>query len=164
MSDVRREIARVVEAHLDEMLDVLLDEYRRRIPRFAAASPQVQANVREGTRRATLAFLTIFSDPERPARPLLAEARRIADGAAAAPFEREDLLAMVRIARPLIFSEARAHVVAALGTDPARTADISQALDAFLQELVSTGERLEPSDDAIAEFLARAEAEGQDLA
>lgn len=162
--NVRRTIARIVEHHLDEILDRVMAAYRSEIPAVRAAPESVLARVRQSTRRATQAFLALYADPESPARQVLNEARNVTVDRSGELFDREDIIAMIRVGRQIIFTSARGYVRAEVAVDPAHEHEMAEALEAFMRDLERTEELLPKADDALHELLAAAENEEPDIA
>src|SRR5215831_18249352 len=129
MSDIRRDVARVVEEHLEEILDRTMEAIVREVPAVARQTDDVQALVRASTRHATLAFLALYADPESPARLMLNEARRATVDHAGEIFQLEEIHAIIRTARAVIFQLGRSYVNAERGAeDPTSEAEATQAL------------------------------------
>jgi hypothetical protein len=163
MEDIRREIARIVELHLEEILDRTMDALVTEIPAVARQDDDVRALVRASTRHATLAFLALYADPESPARLMLGEARRATVDRAGEIFRRDEILAIIRTARQVVFQAARGYVNAERGSDPEREQDASGALEAFLNELENDESNLGTSRDAVGDLLLAAEREDPDM-
>jgi hypothetical protein len=157
-------IARTVEHNLEEILDRTMDAFAAEIPNVAAAPEAIRRRVREGTRRAMLAFIALYADPDSPARTVLSEARRVTIDRAGEDFEREDIVAMLHVARIVVYRSTRDFVAASKGSDPATDAEIEAALVAFLDELERTEQALPQTDDAVHHLLVAAEGEEPDLA
>jgi len=163
MSAIRGAIARIVERNLESILDATMDGFIAEIPRIKESSPEARARVRASTRRATLAFLALYADAESPARMLLDEARRATIDRAGEAYEREEILAMFRIARHTIFHRARDLVQAEMGHDLAREEDTKVALEAFIAELEQNESLFPQADDALHHLLVEAEREEPDV-
>lgn len=163
MTDVRREIARIVEKHLDEILDRTLEAFAAAVPRLASADERTLARVRAATRNATLAFLAVYADPETPARPLLDEARRGTIDRAGEQFAKDEILTMMRIAPQVIYQVSSRHVRREMGEDPARERDSAEAMESFLEELERAERRSSPRGDPMDDLLSAAEREGPDI-
>ena len=163
MTETRREIARIVEHHLDEILDRTIAAYREEIPSLRGADDNALERVRESTRRATLGFLALYADPDSPARLILNEARRATVDRAGETYDRDEIVAMIRIGRQVVFHSAREFVAQELGHDAAREEDVRTSLEAFLNELERAEQLIPPADDAVHHLLANAEAEEPDL-
>jgi hypothetical protein len=164
VDEVRRAIARIVEQHLDEILDRTMESFDAALPSVANAPDDVRTTVRLSTRRATLAFVALYADPDSPARVVLEEARGATLYRAGELFEREDILEMLRIGRQVVFQSAREYVREAIDVAPNLEAEISSALESFMVELERAEEVVPRTDDAIRHLLADAEKEGPDLA
>src|SRR5437899_4249098 len=115
MEDIRRLVSRVVELHLEEILDATMDAVVREVPAVARQDDEVRALVRASTRHATLAFLALYADPDSPARLMLSEARRATVDHAGEIFQLDEILAIIRTARQVIFQSARTYVNAERG-------------------------------------------------
>jgi len=163
VTETRRAIARIVESHLDEILDRVMAAYEVEVPSVAASTDATKRRVRESTRRASLAFLALFADPETPARQVLNEARNATVDRAGEMFERDDIIAMIRVGRQVVYQSARTYVRDHVTVDPAHEDEMSVALEAFMRELERTEELLPQADDALQHLLASAETEGPDL-
>lgn len=163
MEDLRAHLVRIVEAHLEEILDRLMQAYTVEIPRVAEASAEERALIREAARRTSVAFLEVYARGDRVQTEAIDDARRVTVARAGELFDREDIIAMLRIANQVMFQTARALVEKEMGADPSRAADIEQALNGFLGEL-ERSERLIPGGDhALGELLTNAEAEDPDI-
>ena len=115
MEDIRRLVSRVVELHLEEILDATMDAVVREVPAVARQNDEVRSLVRASTRHTTLAFLALYADPESPARLMLNEARRATVDHAGEIFQMDEILAIIRTARQVIFQSARTYVLAERG-------------------------------------------------
>src|SRR6266545_4355692 len=65
MNDIRREVSRILERHLEEILDRTMSALIAHVPAVSRQDDEGRALVRASTRHATLAFLTLCADPER---------------------------------------------------------------------------------------------------
>src|SRR5687767_4140744 len=110
MEQIRREIATIVERHLDEILDQIMVIFRAEIPQVAEADDARARRVRGSVRQTLLAFLGVYADPTSPARVLLDEARKVTIDKAGDDFDRSDIIAMLRIARHVVFGMTRGFV------------------------------------------------------
>ena len=165
MEDIRRQVARVVELHLEEILDATMDAIVREVPAVARQNDEMRSLVRASTRHATLAFLALYADPDSPARLMLNEARRATVDHAGEIFQLDEILAIIRTARQVIFQSARAYVNAERGSvDPESERQVTEALEAFLTELESEENTIGRSRDAVGDRLRAAEREEPDLA
>src|SRR5437763_3855200 len=136
MEDIRRLVGRVVELHLEEILDATMDAIIRDVPAVARQNDEVRSLVRASTRHATLAFLALYADPDSPARLMLNEARRATVDHAGEIFQLDEILAIIRTARQVIFQLGRQYVNAERGRDdPESERQASEALESFLTEL-----------------------------
>jgi hypothetical protein len=162
--DVRAAVARLVESHLEDILGRVMSAYDAAVPRFPAMRADERAMVREATRRTIRSFLSVYADDDRFSRSRLGEARRVTIARAGELFERAEILQMIAVARQVVFLSARELVEGAFGADPAREADVSAALDAFLDELERPERGVSDGGSALDRLLADAEAEGPDLA
>lgn len=165
MKAIRAEIASIVERHIEEILDDTMRAYAAEIPRLAGANAADLARARASTRRATLSFLALYADPGSPAHLLLDDARRATTDRAGEIFDRDEIVAMVRVARQVIVQRARGYVAAELGPEDVarRQRDVEEALNAFLAELERTEQVAPEIDDALHHLLAQAEKEGPDV-
>jgi len=164
VSSVRRRIATIVEEHLDEILDRTMDAFDAELPSVANATQAERHGVRESVRRAVLAFLTLYAEPESSAREQLARARVATVDRAGESFDLEDIVAMLRLSKHVVFQTARALVDAELGDAPERDNEVRKALEAFLDELAQTAELPLPRADAVTSMLASFEDEDPDFA
>lgn len=146
------------------ILDRVIAAYKAEIPAVRAAPDAVTARVRQSTRRATQAFLALYADPETPARQMLNDARNATIDRAGELFDREDIIAMIRVGRHIIFQSAREFVRAEVAVDAEHETEMAGALEDFMRELERTEELLPQTDDAIHVLLASAENEGPDIA
>lgn len=164
MDDIRRLVTRVVEEHLEEILDVTMATIVNEVPAVARQPDEVRDLVRASTRHTTLAFLALYADPESPARLMLSEARRATVDHAGEIFAMDEILAIIRTARQVIFQLGRQYVNAERGSaDPQSEREASEALEAFLTELERDETALGPSRDAVGDLLRTAEREEPDL-
>ncbi len=163
MDDIRRRIATIVERHLDEMIDQIMVIFSAEIPSVANADEGGQRRVRGSVRHALLAFLGVYADPASPARVLLEEARRVTMDRAGEEFDRGDIVAMLRIARHVVFGMTRAFVTRELEVAEEDEADVDAALEAFLSELERPEHRVAQAEEAVTHLLQMAEAEGSDV-
>jgi len=165
MEDIRRLVTRVVELHLEEILDQTMEAIVREVPAVARQNDDVRALVRASTRHTTLAFLALYADPESPARLMLTEARRATVDHAGEIFQLEEIQAIIRTARQVIFQSARAYVNAERGhDDPESERQATEALESFLNELEREENTIGRSRDAVGDLLRAAEREEPDLA
>ena len=163
MSTIRRDVAGIVEAHLEEILDRTMAAIISDVPAVAAQDDEGRARVRASTRHATLAFLSLYADPETPARLMLDEARRATVDRSGEIFERSEILEIISIARSVVFQSAREFVQKELGADADRERETRVALESFLDEL-GRNQELPQTRDAVGELLRSAEREEPDLA
>jgi hypothetical protein len=163
MTDIRREVSRIVEIHLEEILDRTMAALVAEIPAVAAQDDDGRALVRASTRHASLAFLSLYADPETPARLMLDEARRATFDRAGEIFDRSEIIQIIAIARNVIFQSAREFVQTELGADPKRELETRAALESFLDELERDQAVLQPRD-TVGDLLRAAEREEPDLA
>ena len=163
MTDIRRDVARIVERHLEEILDRTMAALVADIPAVAAQDDDGRARVRVSTRHATLAFLSLYADPETPARLMLDEARRATVDRAGEAFTRSEILEIISIARNVTFQSAREFVQAELGADPERELETKGALGTFLDEMERDPTVLE-GRDPVGDLLLNAEREAPDIA
>lgn len=163
MYDVRRRIVTIVERHLDEILEQLMTIYADEITVVANADEARLRRIRGTVRKTLLAFLGIYADPASPARALLEETRSITVERAGEEFTHEDIVAMLRIARHVMFGMTRAFVTRELTLDEQAEPDLNDALEAFLLELERPQIVLDPVREAVGNLLAYAESSGQDL-
>jgi len=163
MVDIRRDVARIVELHLEEILDRTMDALVAEVPAVAAQDEEGRSLVRASTRHASLAFLSLYADPETPARLMLDEARRATFDRAGEQFDRTEIIQIIAIARSVIFQSARELVQKELGVDQKRERETAGALQTFLDELERDQALLE-ARDAVGELLRTAEREEPDLA
>jgi hypothetical protein len=163
MDEVRAAIAKIVQGHLDEILVKTMDAFDAGIPSVANASPDVRELVRESTRRAVTSFFTLYADETSPGRETVGRARRATIERAGELFEKEDILAMMRIARQVIYQTARTYVRRQVEVDPELSEEIVHALDGFMNELERVEELLPRTPDAVEQFLRAAESEGTDI-
>ena len=165
MEDIRRLVTRVVELHLEEILDQTMEAIVREVPAVARQNDDVRALVRASTRHTTLAFLALYADPESPARLMLTEARRATVDHAGEIFQLDEIQAIIRTARQVIFQSARAYVNAERGhDDPESERQATEALESFLNELEREENTIGKSRDAVGDLLRAAEREEPDLA
>jgi hypothetical protein len=164
VTDARPTIARVVEDHIDEIVERVLASYDAAVPRFKRMSERDRDPVREATRRTILSFLGLYAGDDRFARTGLDEARRVTLGRAGAIFDRDEIMAMISAARHVVFMSARELVQMEIGADPAREADINAALDAFLEELERPERSMADAGSALDRLLLDAESDEPDLA
>ncbi|MGZ4103823.1 MAG: hypothetical protein ACXVQ6_11390 [Actinomycetota bacterium] len=164
MKDVRRTVARVLESHLDEILDVTMDALVREVPAVARQSDDIRGLVRASTRQATLAFLALYANPSTPRREMLDQARRATVDRAGETFQRDEILSIIGTARQMIFQLGRTFVHAECGDlGDESEVEISEALASFLTELEREDEKFVPRRDPVEELLRSAEREGPDL-
>ena len=164
MEDIRRLVGRVVELHLEEILDATMDAIIRDVPAVARQNDEVRSLVRASTRHATLAFLALYADPDSPARLMLNEARRATVDHAGEIFQLDEILAIIRTARQVIFQSARTYVNAERGgADPDSERQVTDALESFLTELESEENVIGKARDAVGDLLRAAEREEPDL-
>ena len=164
MEDIRGIVSRVVELHLEEILDATMDAIVREVPAVARQNDEVRSLVRASTRHATLAFLALYADPDSPARLMLNEARRATVDHAGEIFQMDEILAIIRTARQVIFQSARAYVLAERGgVDPESERQVTEALESFLTELESEENTIGKARDAVGDLLRAAEREEPDL-
>ena len=165
MEDIRLLVSRVVEEHLEEILDATMDAIVREVPAVARQNDDVRSLVRASTRHATLAFLALYADPDSPARLMLNEARRATVDHAGEIFQLDEILAIIRTARHVIFQSARTYVNAERGhVDPESERQATEALASFLNELEQDESTLGKSRDSVGDLLRAAEREDPDLA
>jgi hypothetical protein len=165
MEDIRRLVSHVVELHLEEILDTTMDAIIREVPAVARQDDEVRSLVRASTRHATLAFLALYADPDSPARLMLTEARRATVDHAGEIFQLDEILAIIRTARQVIFQSARTYVLAERGAvDPESERQVTEALESFLTELESEENTIGKARDAVGDLLRAAEREEPDLA
>src|SRR5438105_1914852 len=151
MEDIRRLVARVVEQHLEEILDVTMDAIVREVPAVARQTDDVRALVRASTRHTTLAFLALYADPESPARLMLTEARRATVDHAGEIFAMDEILQIIRTARQVIFQLGRQYVNAERGhVDTESERQATEALESFLTELESEENTIGKARDTVA--------------
>src|SRR5437868_6019541 len=164
MEDIRRLVARVVEQHLEEILDVTMDAIVREVPAVSRQPDEVRELVRASTRHTTLAFLALYADPESPARLMLSEARRATVDHAGEIFAMDEILAIIRTARQVIFQLGRQYVNAERGgVDPEAEREVTEALESFLTELEREENILGKTRDSVGDLLRAAEREEPDL-
>lgn len=164
MENVRRSVARVLESHLDEILDVTMDSIVREVPAVARQNDEVRVLVRASTKQATLAFLAIYANPATPRREILDQARRATVDRAGEIFQRDEILMIIGTARHVIFQLGRTFVHAEYGDlDPDSEKELAEALASFLSELERADEQFVPRRDPLEELLRTAEREGPDL-
>jgi hypothetical protein len=164
MEDIRRLVTRVVEEHLEEILDVTMATLVREVPAVARQPDDVRELVRASTRHTTLAFLALYADPESPARLMLSEARRATVDHAGEIFAMDEILAIIRTARQVIFQLGRQYVNAERGhDDPQSEREASEALESFLTELEREENTLGRTRDSVGDLLRAAEREEPDL-
>jgi hypothetical protein len=164
MEDIRRLVARVVEEHLDEILDVTMETIVRDVPAVARQNDDIRALVRASTRHATLAFLALYADPESPARLMLTEARRATVDHAGEIFAMDEIQQIIRTARQVIFQLGRQYVNAERGhDDPDSERQADEALESFLTELEREETTMGRTRDAVGDLLRAAEREDPDL-
>ena len=164
MEDIRRLVARVVEEHLDEILDVTMETIVRDVPAVARQNDDIRALVRASTRHATLAFLALYADPESPARLMLTEARRATVDHAGEIFAMDEILQIIRTARQVIFQLGRQYVNAERGhVDTESERQATEALESFLTELESEENTIGKARDTVGDLLRAAEREEPDL-
>ena len=164
MEDIRRLVTRVVEQHLEEILDVTMQTIVSEVPAVARQPDEVRDLVRASTRHTTLAFLALYADPESPARLMLSEARRATVDHAGEIFAMDEILAIIRTARQVIFQLGRQYVNAERGSaDPQSEREASEALEAFLTELEREESTMGKTRDAVGDLLLAAEREEPDL-
>ena len=165
MEDIRRLVSRVVELHLEEILDATMDAVVREVPAVARQNDEVRSLVRASTRHTTLAFLALYADPESPARLMLNEARRATVDHAGEIFQMDEILAIIRTARQVIFQSARTYVLAERGAvDPESERQVTEALESFLTELEQEENTIGKARDSVGDLLRAAEQEEPDLA
>jgi hypothetical protein len=164
MEDIRRLVTRVVEEHLEEILDITMETIVREVPAVARQPGDVRELVRASTRHTTLAFLALYADPESPARLMLSEARRATVDHAGEVFAMDEILAIIRTARQVIFQLGRQYVNAERGSvDPESEREVTEALESFLNELEREETTLGSARDAVGDLLRAAECEEPDL-
>ncbi len=164
MEDIRRLVARVVEEHLEEILDVTMETIVREVPAVARQNDDIRALVRASTRHATLAFLALYADPESPARLMLTEARRATVDHAGEIFAMDEIQQIIRTARQVIFQLGRQYVDAERGhDDPESQRQADEALESFLTELEREETTMGRTRDAVGDLLRAAEREDPDL-
>jgi hypothetical protein len=164
MEDIRRLVARVVEEHLEEILDVTMETIVREVPAVARQNDDIRALVRASTRHATLAFLALYADPESPARLMLTEARRATVDHAGEIFAMDEIQQIIRTARQVIFQLGRQYVDAERGhDDPESQRQADEALESFLTELEREETTMGRTRDAVGDLLRAAEREAPDL-
>src|SRR5437660_2758204 len=164
MEDIRRLVSRVVDLHLEEILDATMDAIVREVPAVARQGDDVRSLVRASTRHATLAFLALYADPDSPARLMLNEARRATVDHAGEIFQMDEILAIIRTARQVIFQSARTYVLAERGgVDPESERQVAEALESFLTELESEENTIGKARDTVGDLLRAAEREEPDL-
>ena len=164
VKDIRRDVARVVEEHLEEILDRTMEAIVSEVPAVARQSDDVKALVRASTRHATLAFLALYADPDSPARLMLNEARRATVDHAGEIFQLDEIHSIIRTARTVIFQLGRNYVNAERGKeDPESEAEATKALESFLNELESEEASFGRTRDAVGDLLRSAEREEPDL-
>src|SRR5258706_6370605 len=160
MEDIRRLVTRVVEEHLEEILDVTMATIVREVPAVTRQPDEVRELVRASTRHTTLAFLALYADPESPARLMLNEARRATVDHAGEIFQMDEILAIIRTARQVIFQSARTYVLAERGgVDPESERQVTDALESFLTELEQEENTIGQARDAVGDLLLAAERE-----
>ena len=156
MEDIRRLVARVVEQHLEEILDVTMDAIVREVPAVARQTDDVRALVRASTRH--------YADPESPARLMLTEARRATVDHAGEIFAMDEILQIIRTARQVIFQLGRQYVNAERGhVDPESERQATEALESFLTELELEENSIGKARDTVGDLLRAAEREEPDL-
>ena len=164
MEDIRRLVTRVVEEHLEEILDVTMATIVREVPAVARQPEDVRELVRASTRHTTLAFLALYADPESPARQMLSEARRATVDHAGEIFAMDEILSIIRTARQVIFQLGRQYVNAERGqVDPESEREVTQALESFLTELEREENTIGEARDTVGDLLRAAEREEPDL-
>ena len=163
MADIRRDIARIVERHLEEILDRTMETLVAEVPAVTRQDDAGRARVRASTKHATLAFLAVFSDPESPARVMLDEARRATVDRAGEIFQRDEILSIIAVARHVIFHSARDIVLAERGADAETEREVAVAMEAFLTELERDETIMASSRDPVDDLLRAAEREDADL-
>ena len=162
MPTLRHRVARMVERHLDEILDLSMQAFISELEVVRDATEDELRRTRASVRTAILAFLGLYAGPSSPSRGLLEEARRATVARAGEMYEREDIVTMLRIARQVVYTSA--HRYAAEELDAVATAEIDAALDAFMDELERDERAIEPGLDAVRELLRSVESEDPDLA
>jgi len=164
MEDIRRLVARVVEEHLEEILDVTMETIVREVPAVARQNDDIRTLVRASTRHATLAFLALYADPESPARLMLTVARRATVDHAGEIFAMDEIQQIIRTARQVIFQLGRQYVDAERGhDDPESQRQADEALESFLTELEREETTMGRTRDAVGDLLRAAEREDPDL-
>jgi hypothetical protein len=164
MEDIRRVVSRVIESHLEEILDAAMDGIIREVPAVARQNEDVRALVRASTRHTTLAFLALYADPESPARLMLTEARRATVDHAGEIFQLDEIRAIIQTARQVIFQSARTYMNAERGRiDPESERQVTEALETFLTELERDDNTIGKARDTVGDLLRAAEREGPDL-
>jgi hypothetical protein len=160
---IRKDVVQLVERHLDEILDRLLEAMSSRVPAVAAAPTETRERVRSNARLAILAFIGLYADPDAPARLMLSEARRATVERSGEPFGSGEIVTMLHVGRDVVLKEARAYLREELGEQPALEADLERALDVFVNELERGEQSASPLGDSLNELLLAAESEGPDL-
>jgi hypothetical protein len=164
MEDIRRQLSRVVETHLEEILDTAMDAIVREVPAVARQNDDVRGLVRASTRHATLAFLALYADPDSPAKVMLNEARGATVDHAGEIFQLDEIRAIIQTARQVIFQSARTYVNAERGRiDPDSERQVTEALETFLTELEREENPIGKAPDSVGDLLRAAEREGPDL-
>lgn len=161
MPTARHAVARVVERHLEEILDRSMQAFSAELESVRKADEDVLVRTRAAVRRVVLSFLLIYAEPRASSRILVDESRRATVERAGEMFPREEILTMLRIARQVVFSSTREFASAELTEDDA--VDIDEALEGFLDELERDERTIEPADHAVRDLLASVEDQEPDL-
>lgn len=161
---IRKQIADIVEKHIEEIIDETMAAYIRQIPACATATAEQLKMIRAATTRATLAFIRMYADPHSPARPFIQSARAATVERAGEVFERNDIGEMIDIGRRTVYSAARRIVDRELEIPDDQRMQIRNALDAFLTEMERADEvDMHVTPDVLMQWLNRAETEEPDI-
>ena len=162
MPTLRHRVARMVERHLDEILDRTMQAFAAEIEAVRHADDDTLVRTRASVRTAILAFLGVYVGATTSSRSLLDDARRATVARSGEMFKREEITSMLSIARHVVYQSARQYAAAEL--DAEATADIDAELEAFLDELERDERTIAPASDAVQELLLSIEAEDPDFA
>src|SRR5947208_736372 len=132
---LRKQIAEIVERHVDDIVDETIAAYIRQIPTCATATADQLKMIRAATKRTTLAFIQMYADPNSPSRPFVEAARSATVERAGEEFEHDAISAMIDIGRRTVYAGARRFVEQELKVPESQSAQIRAALEAFLTEM-----------------------------